>query len=133
MKIEAGKRYRTRDGRIAIIYTTAHAHPQYPIAGAIGNELVDWTESGRFGVRTGDDDGDLVAEVAPYDELEIDEPVIVWDDPERKYRRHFAGVDERGVPQAWGDGGTSHTTKRKSRWLHCIAFADYQGEEVDFA
>lgn len=48
MKIEAGKYYRTRDGRKARVLCTDHVKLNYPVAGSIGGELYSWTGEGEF-------------------------------------------------------------------------------------
>ncbi len=50
---EAGKTYRTRDGREALIYCT-DAPGAYPIHGRIGETLVRWNADGSFFAVPGD-------------------------------------------------------------------------------
>ena len=54
-----------------------------------------------------------------HEHLEIDDPIIVTGADGVARRRHFAGVDSDGNPQAYLGGGTSWTAERKRSWDKC--------------
>ena len=68
MKIEAGKNYKTRDGRK--VYVAGVLLPNvdgkhlstYPITGYLRDEILNWTIDGRYGITFGPHKLDLVAE-----------------------------------------------------------------------
>lgn len=65
LKIEAGKFYRTRDGRKAGIYRTDVNHPEYSIHGYVEFDSVEyplvWRSDGRY-FDTGEHCTDLISE-----------------------------------------------------------------------
>ena len=62
-----------------------------------------------------------LAEVSPYNHIQIDDKVLVWDrDDEVKRKRHFAGISAEGQPRAYEDGGTSWSSSGTGLiWSHC--------------
>ena len=118
MIVEAGKQYRTRDGRPVRILCTdmKSAHPVIGVLRFVRNEneyCETWTLDGRC-IADQESMRDLV-EVSPYTDWPIDAPV--WCNDFRKWvPRHFAGVDRDGKPLAWNDGYTSHTTALRTMW-----------------
>jgi hypothetical protein len=48
-----------------------------------------------------------LVEINPYEDWQIDDKVLVWNDPSNKIRRYFAGVSNEGKPMAFGGGATS--------------------------
>jgi hypothetical protein len=112
--ISVNKKYRTRDGREVRIYATDGSLDSQ-IHGAIlyqeGWSSVTWNKSGSF--YSYDRDSDLI-EVTPYDDLQIDDKVLVWNDRKgtlAKFKRYFAGVSRNGKPLAFSDGATSWSTE----------------------
>lgn len=69
MKIEAGKFYRTRDGRRARVTEVCFSNGEsYPILGFLGTVAAAWTDDGRFLNAVEDSPADLIAEW-------VDEPI----------------------------------------------------------
>ena len=62
---------------------------------------------------------DSLTQITKWDNIEIDDPVIVWDNdiPEEKEKRHFAGV-KNGKPAAFVKGKTSFTAKNSNDWVN---------------
>ena len=58
-------------------------------------------------------------EVTTYEHLKIDDPIIVTGVDGETHRRHFAGVDSDGKPQAYSNGNTSFTATSKHSWDKC--------------
>jgi hypothetical protein len=48
-----------------------------------------------------------LVEINPYEGWQIDDKVLVWNDPLYKKRRYFAGVGINGKPMVFDDGATS--------------------------
>jgi len=114
------KKYRTRNGYPAVIYTENGNQEKYPIIGEIkfeeGWTLASWTKNlhHRNDVER---EYDLI-EVNPYEDWPIDTKVLCWNGNHKvtKFKRHFAGVGENGKALAWGDGKTSFTETCTSAW-----------------
>jgi hypothetical protein len=91
LKIEAGKYYKTRDGRKAFVAAVAinpfGTTPVYPVWGFIGNDDYYWAESGEYYFRDRDPN--------PLDIIsEWKEPVVV--------KRYVAWVrDDYGEVRPW--------------------------------
>lgn len=113
MKIDINKKYKTRAGKDVVIYTT-DAKGDYPVHGAIlydnHSDVTTWRLDGVFDVRRFPSELDLV-EVNPYNHINIDDKVIVWDREDYKVYAHFAGIDKRGKPTVFFRGLTSWTCK----------------------
>ena len=61
----------------------------------------------------------FIEEVNPYADWPIDAKIRVWNLPDDvKEARHFAGVNGDGLPLAWVNGCTSHTTGITAVWSH---------------
>ncbi len=104
MKIEAGKYYKTRDGRKARVYVTDAENRDFPVHGFLSGEQLMWTLEGTFYVSLDPSVRDLVSEwVEPKPRLlaygdsgivrvipETDTPGISWyrlphlDEPKQK-------------------------------------------------
>ena len=56
-------------------------------------------------------------EVIDWSEVPIDTKIIVWNNGDKqKEKRHFAGINEHGMVEAWNYGQTSFTIDRASAW-----------------
>jgi hypothetical protein len=113
--------HRTRDGQPARIICTDKASKDYPVVALVlgTTEVVSsLTKNLRYFTDGAESCYDLFEGVEPeidWSEVKIDTPVWCqfygdW------YRRHFAGLDKFGQPEAWVDGYTSHTTNVKDTW-----------------
>lgn len=61
-------------------------------------------------------------EVLPWEDFEIDEPVMVrHSEYDPWQRRHFAGVSNFGLPKTWDSGRTKWTTlgATSTSWAEC--------------
>ena len=66
-------------------------------------------------------DRPFIEEISPYADWPMDAKIRVWnsaDDDNVKEARHFAGENDDGLPLAWVNGGTSHTTGITAVWSH---------------
>jgi hypothetical protein len=66
-----------------------------------------------------------------WDHIQIDDPVIVWNNvgDDRRYSRHFAGVDKLDkLPLTWRDGRTSWSSPdgRQEEWDNCQKASDFK-------
>lgn len=52
----------------------------------------------------------------PLPRFEIDTPLIVWDDPERKYKRYFSHYGENSEIYCFNDGATSWSASDTTAW-----------------
>ena len=106
--------HRTRDGRLARIICTDKVSEKYPVVAlilGIAEILNSYTRNLRYFADGAESDRDLFEGVEPeidWSKVKIDTPVWCrfsagW------FRRHFAGLDEFGQPEAWAHGCTSHT------------------------
>jgi hypothetical protein len=113
--------HRTRDGQPARIICTNKVSKEYPVAALIlgtTEVLNSYTKTLCYFADGTASDLDLFEGVEAevnWSKVKIDTPVWCqffefW------YRRHFAGLDEFGRPEAWVDGYTSHTTNVKDAW-----------------
>ena len=56
-------------------------------------------------------------EVIDWSEVPIDTKILVWNNGDKqKEKRHFAGINEYGMVEAWNYGQTSFTIDRASAW-----------------
>ena len=113
--------HRTRDGQLARIICTDKVSKEYTVVALVlgTTEIFNsYTRNLRYYADGTESDYDLFEGVEPeidWSEVKIDTPVWCqfygdW------YRRHFAGLDKFGQPEAWVDGYTSHTTNVKDTW-----------------
>jgi hypothetical protein len=117
MKIEIGKKYKTKGGRPVEILAVKPEFGGYQVVGMIeGDEdFATWTLSGHFFTEP-------LFEVSPYDDFKIDDKVLVRECPEDAgLRRYFAGVAKDGRPRAWNGGATSWTAHGEdpTAWEYC--------------
>ena len=69
--------------------------------------------------------GPFIEEVTPYKGWPMDAKIRVWNLPDDvKEARHFAGVNEDGLPLAWVNGCTSHTTNITAVWRYAELVED---------
>lgn len=125
--IDPTKKYRTRSGvAVRRVLCTDRAHPTHPVVveWELGG-LSTYTKEGLLAGGTVSFEEDLI-EVTPYADFKIDEPVMVRDGADDSWtKRHFAGVDNVGRAQTWGDGTTSWTKRDaqlddwRSSWNEC--------------
>jgi len=97
MKIEVGKKYRTRDGKVAEI-TSISDRDAYPVAGDVGGELEVWTAQGVFLRSADESDLDLIEEV-----VDGQSPGALKIEVGKKYRTRNGVVvliDREGHPEA---------------------------------
>jgi hypothetical protein len=117
------KKYKTRDGRAArIICTDKKGEKDYPVLALVTNQYGgENMQMLRADLQRPTENTPYLIEVPPYDDLEIDQPVIVWNKLSPKERRYFSGVDNIGKPTAFSDGRTSFTQGgiQKIPWDHC--------------
>ena len=106
------KTYKTKTHGYSFRFYADDGGGDYPIHGAYyhpaaGWQIQSWTRDLYCVDRAQPHALDLV-EVSPYDDFEIDEPVMVRDSDDAAWaRRHFAGVSNDGLPMAWPNGMTS--------------------------
>jgi hypothetical protein len=121
-EISMDKKYRARNGRPArvICVDAKGAQPVVALVYGGGSEFVINTSlKGEFF------DGDLheldLIEVSPYEDFEVDEPVMVRDHEDNRWlRKYFAGVDGDGKPSTWVLGSTKWTSGgKKTSWGEC--------------
>lgn len=126
MKIELGKKYRTKDGYSARILCVDRISELFPVIALVitedGSESIEsYTIDGHFYETSDSNCSDLV-EVGPWDDYVQDERVYVrhYDyNPWKK--RHFARVQD-GKPATWNDGHTSWTAGGEDdiiTWTYC--------------
>lgn len=133
--IDINKKYRTRNGFPAIIYKiydNEDSRYTYPIHGAIYCStnakyiIKTWTEYGKVQYIGDSDYNEDLVEVAKYDDIAIDAPVLVWNDySEKKWKRHFAGMSKEGMPLTWCIGRTSFSADSPMdsiSWENCIPY-----------
>lgn len=124
LTLKVGTTYRTRNGykRRIIAQINNKTFPFISILTDHGHDSVSDIESHKPDGSTyisAPDRNDLVAEITPYEDWKIDDPVWVRGSEYEAWKpRHFAGVISNGKPQTWEDGQTSHTTSNKVTWTH---------------
>ena len=128
MKIEMGKKYRTRDGRKVRVLCTDRRHNEYPVVALVTSfcgttETLDTFTSNGFEVTTESESNYDLIEVTPYDDFKIDEPVMVrYNDYSEWERYHFAKVTSDGLPMTFAKGCTSWTQNTSyglTPWAEC--------------
>lgn len=122
-------KYKTRAGVPVTIYSV-NLRRARPVLAAIHEDDMDIVKSynidGSY-YKDKETNYDLI-KVGKYDHIKIDDKVVVWNDKDSiRYRRHFAGVDEYGLPLCFKYGETSWTsiTSRKRIWKNCVLAEDY--------
>ena len=125
--ISMDKQYKTRDGRSVRILCVDREDSSFPVVALVADEndddLAIYTADGSF-FRDGTQHRLDLIEVSQWD-FPIDTPVLVRDADDQEWScRHFAGVDDEGVPLAYVNGTTSWTANHKNdtvRWKQCKA------------
>ena len=127
-EISMDKKYKTRTG-LSVRVLCNDAKGKFPVialvlgvSGQSSEYIIRTTLEGSYYERE-ESENDLI-EVSPYDDFEIDEPVMVRDSDgavmSRWQRRYFAGINESGYPLAWAEGMTSWSADGyKTRWDEC--------------
>jgi len=127
MIISMDKKYKTRSGLpVRVLCTDRKEEDTRPVLALISlqpaQEMVhSYDINGNFINFRPDHHLDLI-EVSPYDHIQIDDRVLVWDSyAPNKRKGYFAGVHKDGKPQTWLGGRTSWTVTegRKYLWDHC--------------
>jgi len=119
--ISMDKKYRTRDGRPVRVLCVDRKGPQ-PVVALVTNDsgveiMGVFVADGTYFTKPSALD---LIEVSPYEDYQIDEPVMVRDTTDDYWQPwHFAGVDERGKPLTWSAGGTSWSTNVCVDWKFC--------------
>ena len=119
--ISMDKKYKTRNGLPVRILCLDRKGDMYPVIGLVtienGAESIHtFTADGRFNFSPEGDSYDLI-EVSPYEDLKIDEPVMVRNSGAIDWsRRHFAGVAANGKVLCWDSGCTSFTAGESFGW-----------------
>ena len=117
--ISMDKKYRTRDGRAVRVLAVDVNHSFKKVAAAV--TFKDGSEEhvhsyNQYGMICGgqSSSADLI-EVTPFDDMKIDDPVVVTIGSQGSVGRvfHFAGTTEDGRPKVWSQGRTSLTVKNK--------------------
>lgn len=123
MKLDLGKTYVDRDGRrVRIICTDRVSADGVPVIGLIkfsdGHESIcTYAEDGLSAVS-------IIRETTPWDNLQIDDLVFVWDNypTTEDGLRHFSGLNVYGYPTTFNNGANSATVTDKygiTTWEHC--------------
>lgn len=125
--IEMHKKYKTRDGHPVRILCVdcIGKNFAFPVIALVKNtegeeHIEQYMPDGHYH-KNHEDDLDLI-EVQPWEDFKIDDPVLVSDDGECWYKRHFAGIGCNGRPTAFNDGATSFTTPIPTlitEWNYC--------------
>lgn len=130
--IDINKKYKTRAGNPVRIYAT-DGNSWDPVHGAVkdreGWKIKSWKESGAF-LYGEISDNDLM-EVGPYDDLKIDDKVMVKDDSDAMWKkRHFAGIGADGKPLVFRSGGTSWSNSLcPAAYDMCKPYQDNEDEQ----
>ena len=104
---DPNKEYKTKKRGYPFRFYADDGGAEYPIHGAYYHSIAGWqVECWTRDLYSVDHTLDLV-EVTPYDDFEIDEPVMVRDRHTKWRRRYFAGVSSDNKPMAWASGATS--------------------------
>ena len=112
MKLEIGKTYVTRDGRKVRIVCTDRESKMFPVVGLVKTDAAEmpvlYTTDGKMTVSGRENDYDIIKEYSPWDDVEVDTPVIVWDDcyEHIKRKRYFAKYED-GTVYAFSSGSDS--------------------------
>lgn len=121
--IEKHKKYKTRDGRPVKIICTDRKYV-LPVVALVTNRdghrvLTCYSSKGESFDCMFSDLLELV-EVQPWEDFKIDDPVLVSDDEVSWEKRHFAGINEEGMPLAFQDGCTSWSSSEDPHgWNFC--------------
>jgi hypothetical protein len=119
MNVEVGDVFKRNGATMRIICNDRKNDIRYSIIGLILAGEDQNEEIAYF--RAEDIEAIGWTKATPWDDFEIDEPVLVQDDVMTGWeKRHFAGVSKDGRPMAWLDGKTSFTSEQEScRWWNC--------------
>ncbi len=112
MKIEMGKKYRTRDGRPVRILAMDIRAPRTIVIAVMNPEgdesLHTVYPDGNCSAIVGEQTSTDLMEVSPYDDFKINDPVMakISSEDENWQRRYFAGVGKSGHPLVFPNGRT---------------------------
>lgn len=126
--ISKNKKYRTRNNcewKLYELYDDS-VHGAYSADGKQWRPEM-WNLDGSFITINAESCLDLI-EISPYADFKIDDKVLVWSDLQpRKLKRHFAGLNNKGLPTAFHQGKTSFTSDdddSKIAWNYCIKYEE---------
>lgn len=132
MKVGVDGKYKTRKGSPVQIYKVFgdNGSNLCLVHGAILSNgswvLCSWTLEGKYNPTSSVvSDYDLVEVGSLYEDIKIDDVVVVWDKLKQSVVGHFAGTDEIGNPTIWVGGRTSYTGKSKVSYLNCIKYKSF--------
>lgn len=130
--IDINKKYRTKDGCEVELWKISEDErdDKHPVLGRIIEErFIFWHAWNQHGKSNINANRDLV-EVSPYDNFNIDDKVVVWDNDNKlaKYHRHFAGLSKSGKPQVFSVGNTSWSGHEEvvESWDNCVKSQNYE-------
>ena len=87
-------------------------------ASSVSNRLYS-IEAGSLAEFLSPEHSPFIEEISPYAGWPMDAKIRVWNLPgDAKEARHFAGENDEGLPLAWLNGCTSHTTNITAVWCH---------------
>jgi len=125
MKIEMGKKYKSKNGEFTAEALCVDLKSEYPcVMRCIYNDqtenVIKYTVDGFFLADKRNDERNLI-EVSPYADFKIDDKVIVWNNSGKKYNQYFAGLHEDGSPMTFLNGATSFSniTQLSVHWDNC--------------
>ena len=125
MIIDINKKYRTSDGRnVRILCTNRKALNERSVIGLIDMGIYELDMIWDIHGKQGDSPFCDLVEITPYSDWEVDKPVIVWDNPEKRIVGHFARVSAERFPMIWENGKTSFTTNVAFVYRHAIPFQE---------
>lgn len=117
--ISMDKKYKTKSG-IPVRILAVNIGGDYPVVAVINEGAHQFTAEGLFFSGGGSDRKDLV-EVTPYDDLEIDDKVIVtFLDGTQRYS-YFAGIED-DCPLVFTEGATSFTYTSRTICKHVVPY-----------
>ena len=104
--ISMDKKYKIRRGHTVRVLCVDATKDDYPVVALVYGEAKHYRKNGSTSCFY-KSDLDLI-EVSEYDDFKIDDPVMVKDTYMVTWlRRHFAGLDDCGVPRVFAGGITS--------------------------
>jgi len=126
MKISKDKKYKIRIGGDVKIYEIlgGYIFGAYNVDGSKEWSAARWESNGNYQLDK-ESCLDLI-EVSPYADFKIDDKVLVWnnEEPNKKFKRYFAGFSGNGYPKVWVNGCTSFSSDDKYVWDNCIKYEE---------
>lgn len=124
--ISKDKKYRYK-GFVSVVEILATSRPAFQSSAQVISMDTDGTltyHAANGWSKAGDKY--CLVEVTPWDDIKINDPVMVRDKPDQKWiKRHFAGIDHLGFPLAFIEGCTSWTSFTPANpWRECRKATD---------